>query len=257
MPYLFGDSDLAARRLYVLAEVYAASTQAFLRDAVRYAPRAAVDLGCGPGYSTHLLAQTLPCERLTGLENSPHFLALAQQTATARVTFAQHDATLVPFPVTDSDLVFSRLLLTHLQDPQPILVRWATQLQPRGLLLVEEVEWIHTQNPLFTQYLGIVQALQETRANHPYLGPLLEQLPNLPRLQRRFSRVSPVPVASRQAATMFFLNMQSWRQQPFIQATYPPAMLDRMADALHQVMQEGHDTSDITWGMRQLAYARI
>ena len=55
MQYLFGDSDIAARRLEVLAEVFAEPTRAFFLEAVPKRPRLAVDLGCGPGYTTHLL----------------------------------------------------------------------------------------------------------------------------------------------------------------------------------------------------------
>ena len=47
--YLFGDTDLAARRLKVLAEVFAASSETFISEAADCNPRLVVDLGCGPG----------------------------------------------------------------------------------------------------------------------------------------------------------------------------------------------------------------
>lgn len=78
MSYLFGETDIAARRLKVLAEVYAVSTRAFLLGQVPTRPRAAVDLGCGPGYTTHLLADVLQAERTVGLDNSEPFIALAR-----------------------------------------------------------------------------------------------------------------------------------------------------------------------------------
>jgi len=55
-PYLFGDTDVAARRFQVLAEVFADSTRPFLQQAVTGSRHLAVDLGCGPGFTTHLLS---------------------------------------------------------------------------------------------------------------------------------------------------------------------------------------------------------
>ena len=52
MTYAFGDTDLAARRLALLAETFAESSRAFMREAAGGRLRMAADLGCGPGYST-------------------------------------------------------------------------------------------------------------------------------------------------------------------------------------------------------------
>ena len=57
--YLFGDTDVAAKRLRLVAEVYAESTRAFLHARGAARPDAAVDLGCGLGYTTHLIAEAL------------------------------------------------------------------------------------------------------------------------------------------------------------------------------------------------------
>jgi len=77
----FGDTDIAARRLKVLAEVFAESTRAFLLDTVISKPRLALDLGCGPGYSTHFLADGLQCNHTAGLDKNnrqPGILAYCQ-----------------------------------------------------------------------------------------------------------------------------------------------------------------------------------
>ena len=84
MQYLFGDTDIAAQRLKVLAEVFAESSRAFLLDTDIGKPRLALDLGGGPGYSTHFLANLLQCEQVAGLDNSEHFISLAQKTETIK-----------------------------------------------------------------------------------------------------------------------------------------------------------------------------
>jgi trans-aconitate methyltransferase len=127
--YLFGDSDVAAQRLELVSQVFCESTRAFLLDAVEFKPRLAVDLGCGPGYSTHLLSRVLKCKWTVGLDNSANFFSLAQKTATERVLFYLHDVTNVPFPVSPVDLIYCRFLLTHLKDPGEAISKWATQLK--------------------------------------------------------------------------------------------------------------------------------
>jgi len=54
--YLFGDTDAAGRRLKLLAEAFAPTTEAFVRAAAAAPPELLADLGCGPGYATHPLA---------------------------------------------------------------------------------------------------------------------------------------------------------------------------------------------------------
>src|SRR5487761_387407 len=65
--YTFGDTDLAARRLEVLGEVFGPSSRALLADVVERPPRLAYDLGCGPGYTTALLSQVTRARRTAAL----------------------------------------------------------------------------------------------------------------------------------------------------------------------------------------------
>jgi trans-aconitate methyltransferase len=109
MRYAFGDTDMAARRLKILADVYSASSEVFLLGAVTQRPRLATDLGCGPGYSTHLLANVLQSDHTTGLDNSEHFISLARQTETERVSFHLHNVTSIPFPSGSSDLIYMQI----------------------------------------------------------------------------------------------------------------------------------------------------
>ncbi|HJU10740.1 MAG TPA: class I SAM-dependent methyltransferase, partial [Candidatus Binataceae bacterium] len=54
---------------------------------------------------THLIAETVACERVLGLELSPNFIELAKANAGERVTFLQHDITSTPFPSKAVDLL--------------------------------------------------------------------------------------------------------------------------------------------------------
>jgi trans-aconitate 2-methyltransferase len=257
MSYLFQDTDRAARRLQVLADVFAPSSRAFMQDIVSRVPQLAVDLGCGPGYTTRLLVDTTRCVRAIGLDNSEHFLTIARRNATARLSFLRHDVTQVPFPIEQSDLISCRFLLTHLREPQSVIEHWATQLRPQGRLLLEEVEWIQTEHTLFHTYLDIVAAMLEQHANQLYIGPLLDTLQIDNGLRRRVSRVYHLPVSTVQAATLFSLNIQSWRNQPFIQGHYATSMIEQLEYDLRELVETSNGEGEIEWGLRQLVYDRV
>jgi hypothetical protein len=144
-----------------------------------------------------------------------------------------------------------------LRDPQGVLAAWATQLRPKGCLLLEEVEWIHTNSFLFTTYLDMVTALLADQATHMYAGQDLHGLADPELLRRRASQVRRVPVQTSQAATMFFLNLQTCKQQPFIRQHYAAETLADMERALQALIEASQDDTEIEWGMRQLVYERV
>jgi hypothetical protein len=64
--YAFGQSDAAAARLGVLAEVFEEPTRSLVH-AVDFGPiDLALDLGCGPGYTTRMLAAEVQPRSLAG-----------------------------------------------------------------------------------------------------------------------------------------------------------------------------------------------
>ena len=237
--------------------MFAESTRALLIDVVVDQPRLALVLGCGTGYTTHLLADTIQCERVVGLDNSDHFLSLAPQTQTDRVSFQLQDIVGAPFPVGPTDLLFCRFLLTHLAAPQAEVVGWGKQLRTKGLLLMEETERIDTTNPVFATYIDIIEAMLTQQSNTLYVGPVLNDLRDTAHLKRQMSRVRPLPVSTQNAATMFYLNMQLWRHQPYIQERYPTAAIDRLEEDLLNLTKQSGGGIEIECGMRQLAFVGV
>ena len=259
--YVFGDNDVAAQRLRFVAECFDASTRAFARTIAQTRRGVAnvVDLGCGLGYTTRLLADELQGEQTVGLDVSESFIALAQHESETRanVTYMRHDVTQTPFPVTPVDVLFCRLLLTHMAEPAALIANWATQLRRGGLLLVEEVEWIHTNSEVFATYLDMQRALLQRQANCLDIGPTLDALPAPTLLRKQASDVRRVPVPASQVGAMFGLNFRTWRQHPFVQTTFPAAQIKRIEQGLQAIAHGPHDGIEIEWGMRQLVYERI
>jgi trans-aconitate 2-methyltransferase len=236
--------------------VFARSTTAFLADTVRRTPELALDLGCGPGHSTHLLATVVAPRRVVGLDASERFIATAMRSATGTVSFRRHDVTTTPFPLGPADLAYSRFLLTHLPDPEAALRTWATLLGPGGMLVVEEVERIETGNPTFTAYLAIVDDVVRRAGGTLYVGPRLEALPPPPTLTRRTSRVAEIRVADRRAAAMFALNVAAWGDDPDVRARHGDAEITSLAATLRAMAEGPDEVSGITWGLRQIMFER-
>jgi SAM-dependent methyltransferase len=254
--YLFGDTDLAAQRLRLVAEAYAETSRTFVSEWGAPQPDWVVDLGCGPGYSTRLLTDVLQGEHTVGLDTSEHFITLARQQPMAQVAYHCHDVERVPFPVPPAAVLFCRLLLTHLTQPQATLTHWATQLQPAGRLLIQEVEWIHTNSATFTTYLEMQQTTLAKQAHCLYIGPLLHAMPTPALTHRRVSHVQHVPVAPAQVATMFWLNFQTWKHHLHVQTQYAATRVARLEDELQQLTVATRSDVEIVWGFRQLVYER-
>lgn len=254
--YLFGDTDLAARRLKVLANTFGASSRLFMAEAADRPPRLAVDLGCGPGYTTHLLADALACTRTVGLDNSEPFIALAEKTATDRVSFHVHDVTTVPFPVGPCDLIYARFLLTHQAEPETLIPRWTTQLAPGGRLALEEVESIRTEEAAFNEYLQIVDAMLTDGGHDLYVGPRIDTAGTPAGAVRRSSRVVRLPVTNDVAAKMFSMNIRTWKDNAFVRQHCSPASIRKLEERLTQLAATPTRKKGIEWRLRQLVYER-
>ncbi|MHC4716292.1 MAG: class I SAM-dependent methyltransferase [Planctomycetota bacterium] len=254
MKYLFGDTDLAARRLAVLAETFEATSAQFLRAAAPGRCELAVDLGSGPGYTTHLVAETVVCERAVGLDTSEHFVDLAERTATDKVRFLLHDATRLPWPVGPCDLIYARYLLAHLPDAEALVAGWTTQLRAAGRLLLEEVDSIETRHPVFREYLSISEAMLSDGGSDLYVGRRLAAMDAPGGASKPFSRVAPLTVTNRLAAQMFVMNFRTWRHNAFVKANYPPAAIGDLERRLGALAAAPTNRTDIEWRLRQVAF---
>ncbi|HEY3003330.1 MAG TPA: trans-aconitate 2-methyltransferase [Kribbellaceae bacterium] len=100
------------------------------------APRAVVDLGCGPGTLTALLATRWPGARVTGVDSSPEMIAEAHALATP-VTFVEGDVRAWR-PDPDTDVVVCNATLQWVPGHEALLTRWVAEL-PAGAWLAFQV----------------------------------------------------------------------------------------------------------------------
>ncbi|MCP5247184.1 MAG: methyltransferase domain-containing protein [Candidatus Accumulibacter sp.] len=98
-------------------------------------PSRIVDLGCGAGNITRLLADHWPQAAITGVDSDPAMLAKASSTASSidwqRIDISSWHASVAP------DLIFSNAALHWLADHQALLPRLIGQLAPAGVLAVQ------------------------------------------------------------------------------------------------------------------------
>jgi SAM-dependent methyltransferase len=223
--YTFGDGDVAAQRLQLLAETYAESSAAFLR---RLAPLpvtgGAVDLGCGPGHTTALLAEAVRPAWIAGLERSPRLLAQAR----ARVPAAElheHDVTIAPFPVRPAALIYARFLLTHLPEPAAAVRTWAGALAPGGRLALEETVALRSEHPVIQRYYDLVTALQAHYRQQFDVGRRLGELLRAAGLEVEEAGAVVLALPAARMARLHAMNLRTWGQDAYARAAFDPAEL--------------------------------
>ena len=253
MTYLFGDSPTAQSRLHILARTFAPPTRKFLSTFKPKSTHLAIDLGCGPGHTTRLIAESLPFERVVGLDKSPDFIDAASLSAPPRVAFLQHDVASVPFPLPPADLIFCRFLVTHLPSPDQAIAGWASQLSPEGALLLEEVHWIKTGNPVLEAYLSALDRVMDAMGVALYAGAGLPEMVDGVPVKITADTTLRHSVTNRDAAAMFSMNIRTWGMSHPALSLYGSTFLRSLHNDLEEITAGSPGAlSEIEWGMRQM-----
>jgi ubiquinone/menaquinone biosynthesis C-methylase UbiE len=106
------------------------------------APADVIDLGCGTGTLSVLLAES--GYRVQGLDVAENMVTAARHKAEAggvTVTFQRGDAADPPYEAASCDVVLSRHVLWAMPDPSAALRRWIALVRPGGRLLLVEGHW--------------------------------------------------------------------------------------------------------------------
>jgi trans-aconitate 2-methyltransferase len=101
----------------------------------RESAQTAVDLGCGPGNSTEVLAERFPQARVTGLDSSTDMLGEARQRLAA-VEFIQADIGDWK-PAQTYDVILANASLQWVPDHAQLYPRLVSLLNPGGVLAVQ------------------------------------------------------------------------------------------------------------------------
>jgi SAM-dependent methyltransferase len=257
--YTFGDTDLAAQRLRLLARVFEPSSARLLSWVGQIEGGVAIDLGCGPGHTTRLVAEHSAASSVIGLDQSPKLLAAAaREYDDPRLSFAECDVTAPPFPAPAARLVYARFLLTHLRDPDHAVAVWASAALPGARLVLEETALMTAEDPHFSRYYALVERMQAHYGQRMYIGRDLGSLARAAAptwvVERSEVAASLLPAAD--MARLHLLNLQTWSQDPFARANYEVNELAELADGLARIASGAVSASPVSLGMGQVVLRR-
>ncbi|MBY0504996.1 MAG: methyltransferase domain-containing protein [Bryobacteraceae bacterium] len=103
-----------------------------------------LDLGCGQGNTTRMLAGALTPRECIGLDYDANLIAYASaQSNPPGLHFQQGSAMELPFDDASFDVVFTRYLLVHLPDPELAAREMKRVLKPGGRAVAYEPDFTH------------------------------------------------------------------------------------------------------------------
>jgi hypothetical protein len=154
------------------------------------------------------------------------------------------------------ELAYGRLVLAHLPDPATVALAWLEELAPAGRLLLDELEWIRTDEPVLAHYLDLVTELVAAHGSSMFAGPAISALEPSLVGHRRSSEVREWPVPVSEAAEMFAVNLSVWNDDPVVSHSIAsPEELSGLADGLEE-LSNGQAEGRIVWGLRQVVFER-
>ncbi len=170
-------------RLDYLDLAYRSSTAALLERCGVGPGLRCLDLGCGGGHATRQLARAVgPSGSVVGVDTDVEILGLARRDTDAaglsNVEFRDGNAN--ELGEGSYDVVYARLLLTHLRDPAELVKRMAAATRPGGAVIVEDIDWdgafCYPPSAAFDRYWRMHEALHRRRGGDPRVGPKLPGL---------------------------------------------------------------------------------
>ncbi|MEU7151717.1 methyltransferase domain-containing protein [Streptomyces sp. NPDC045470] len=138
-----------------------------------------LDAGCGPGFITEALLESLPQGTVTGLELDAGLLAQARGRLApeegGRLNLLQGSITEAPLPDAGFDLALARLVLQHIAEPARALTELGRLLRPGGRLVVADADdalWgsIHPGIPGLADVMELRRRHQAQRGGNRYVG---------------------------------------------------------------------------------------
>jgi len=241
--YTFGDDRPASERLRLVAEAYEPVSRRFLATHAPQSVDLALDLGCGPGFSTQLLIDVCNPMALIGIDSSPEFLQAARQRL-PHVRFKTHDVTTNPLPGAPAELIYARLLLAHVPDPVAVAKGWLSQLRPGGCLLIEDLEGVIDPPGPLQRYEEVSRQIVRSGGGTMDAGALLADLGGETR---------PVTVPGALAAEIYLSNVRRWRSDPSVPGGED--LLRELEVGLVGVMDDDRGAT-VSWLVRQLSIQR-
>src|SRR5262249_26701396 len=143
--YILATGGKDVKRLRLLHEVYGPGTEALLRRVGLRDGQRIVEVGCGSGNIACWVAQQIaPSGSVVAIDFARDQIEQARRQAQSRnlryIEFHGGDAYAPRLPEGSSDLVYCRLVLSHLTQPAAALAAMRSLARPGGLVVCEEID---------------------------------------------------------------------------------------------------------------------
>ncbi|MDC3953702.1 methyltransferase domain-containing protein [Polyangium jinanense] len=177
--YLLGGSAREAERLRKQIQELAGEAR-WLLDQLQIRPGArAIELGCGPQGVLELLSERVgPSGTVVGLDKNEGFVAsarkhMAEQRRT-NVEVVQGDARATNLPKESFDVVFCRLLLVNVPEPEQVVQEMVSLLRPGGVIASHEADYLphmcDPPSPAWDRLFEIFQAYTRAKGVDLFVG---------------------------------------------------------------------------------------
>jgi SAM-dependent methyltransferase len=254
MRYTLGTDRTAALRLETLASFFNPFSRQFIQQHITAPVQSALDLGCGPGFTTAMIAEATGCPNVSGLDSSARFL----KAAAARFTqcrFLKHDVSRTPFPVR-ADLIYARFLLTHLKNQTALVNQWVRQLNHTGILLMEETDGIETGIAVFKKYVQVTEGMIAAQGGCLYAGRLLADAHYTAEVV--YNQPVRIPVPNCICAAWYYPNTVSvWKRDAYITERVSEKERRKIAEEIREIQESGDRREGITWFLRRVVLRKV
>jgi SAM-dependent methyltransferase len=182
--YVIRGGEEGRARLRIISRTLWPATLGLLTRAGIKTGMACLDVGCGGGDVSLELARLVgPSGTVTGIDLDGTKMELArreaEQHAISNATFLVRGIDQLDDDAA-YDLVYARLLLTHLTNPADALRRMMKAAKPRGVVVVEDLDhsgiFTYPACPALARHMHLYNEVVRRRGADPEIGPRLPAL---------------------------------------------------------------------------------
>jgi SAM-dependent methyltransferase len=176
--YVLGHSAQELERLSTQARLYEPFTVQFFRNAGIQAEMRVLDVGCGSGDVSFLVARMVgPTGQVVGVDRAPAAVATASGRSLdlqlPNTRFLRGDPSEITFEE-PFDAVVGRMVLMFCRNPADTLSKVAAHVRPGGIVAFQEVDFTGCRSlpllPTFNRSVRWIAESLERSGSDPYLG---------------------------------------------------------------------------------------